>query len=70
MSIGSPIIHPHTHSHIDLKVNIITHINLIGPPISPDSKDIAVPLATVILDLTPKWTLLANLILPISCSGW
>ena len=37
--------------------------NIHQPDWPPDSKDIAVPLATLILALTPRWTLLANLIL-------
>ena len=44
--------------------------NIHQPDWPPDSKDIAVPLATLILALTPRWTLLANLILRVSCSHW
>ena len=62
-----PIIRPHIYSHIALKVNTITYISLSGPLID---EDIADPLATLILALTPRWTLLANLILHVSFSHW
>ena len=54
-------IHPHIDSHIDLKVNVVACSNLIGPVI-PIVRMLQTLLATLVLDLTPRWTLLANLI--------
>ena len=33
MPTSNPIIHAHINTHIDLQVNTIIYISLIGPPI-------------------------------------